>query len=206
MKLTRKSAVMSILGALVMGVIILMGAVNAVFAHCDTMSGPIIPEAQAALEKGDITPVLKWIKPEFETEIKEAFAQAVQVRSQSLEAKILADRYFLETLIRIHRAGEGAPYTGIKDTGQEPIVVLADDALAKGSVEEMIEKLQDHLAAGIKDKFSKALRAGKNKNNSVEAGREFVEAYIQYMHNVEAIHTAIISAGIHHNEGTEDKH
>jgi hypothetical protein len=200
MKLTKTTLTAGMICVAVTGVIVLMGAISAAFAHCDTMRGPIIPEARAALEKGDVTPVLKWIKPEFETEVKEAFAQAVQVRTKGPGAKILADRYFIETLIRVHRAGEGAPYTGIKDASPEPIVVLADEALTNGSADELIGKLQNHLAAAIKGKFNKALQSGKNKDKSVEAGREFVEAYIQYMHYVEQVHTVIMSASTHHSE------
>lgn len=177
--------------------------VAAAYAHCDSMSGPVIPEAMAALEKGDITPVLKWIKPEYETEVKTAFALAVQVRDKSPEAKKLADKYFLETLIRIHRAGEGAPYTGIKETPPEKIVILTDQALASGSADELIEKIQTHLAEAIKEKFNKALKASKNKDKSVESGREFVEAYVQYTHYIEGIHAAIMSTGSHHGDSPE---
>lgn len=118
------------------------------WAHCDTMGGPVIAEVRAALEKGDATPILKWVKKENDAEIRTAFARAVALRAKGPEAKELADQYFLETLVRLHRAGEGAPYTGLKD---EP----------------------------------------------VEAGREFVEAYVTYMHYVEGVHAAIVSAGGH---------
>ena len=174
--------------------------VSVVYAHCDSMSGPVIPEAMAALEKDDITPVLKWIKPEYETEVKTAFSLAVKVRDKSPEAKKLADKYFLETLIRIHRAGEGAPYTGIKETPPEKIIILTDQALVSGSADELIEKIQTHLAEAIKEKFNKALQASKNKDKSVESGREFVEAYVQYTHYVEGIHAAIMSTGSHHGD------
>lgn len=177
--------------------------VASVYAHCDSMSGPVIPEAIAALEKGDITPILKWIKPEYESEVKTAFSLAVQVRDKSPEAKKLADKYFLETLIRIHRAGEGAPYTGIKDTPPEKIIILTDQALASGSADQLIEKIQAHLAVAIKEKFDKALKASKNKDQSVESGREFVEAYVQYTHYVEGIHSAIMSTGGHHGDSPE---
>jgi hypothetical protein len=101
----------------------------------------------------------------------------------------------------LHRAGEGAPYTGIKDEPVEPIVAMADKALAEGSADTMIKKISSHMAQAIKEKFEKALETSKNKDKSVEAGREFVEAYVTYMHYVEGIHTAIISAGGHHHEG-----
>lgn len=171
-------------------------------AHCDTTSGPVIPEAKAALEKGDVTPILKWVKQENEAEIKTAFAKAVAVRAKGPEAKELADQYFIETLVRLHRAGEGAPYNGIKDEPAEPIVVMADKALADGSADEMIKEIGGNMAGAIKQKFNKAVKAKKDKDKSVEAGREFVEAYVTYMHYVEGIHTAIMSAGGHHHAGT----
>jgi len=177
--------------------------VAAVYAHCDSMSGPVIPEAMIALEKGDITPVFKWIKPEYETEVKTAFSFAVKVRDKSPEAKKLADKYFLETLIRIHRAGEGAPYTGIKETPPEKIIILTDQALVSESADELIDKIQTHLAEAIKEKFNKALQARKNKDKSVESGREFVEAYVQYTHYVEGIHAAIMLTGGHHGDSPE---
>lgn len=173
-------------------------------AHCDTTSGPVIPEAKAALEKGDVTPILKWVKKEYEAEIKAAFAKAVAVRAKGPEAKELADQYFLETLVRLHRAGEGAAYTGIKDEPVEPIVAMADTALATGSADEMIKKISANMAEAIKQKFNKALEAKKEKDKSVEAGREFVEAYVTYVHYVEGIHTAIMSAGGHQHADTAE--
>ncbi len=167
-------------------------------AHCDSMNGPLIPEAQAALEKGDVTPILKWVGVEHEAEIKTAFAKAVAVRARGPEAKALADHYFLETLVRIHRAGEGAPYTGIKDEPVAPIVAIADRALAAGSAEEMITKMTGHMSGAIRERFGKALEAKKHAGKSVEAGREYVEAYVQYMHYVEGLHDAIMASGGHH--------
>jgi hypothetical protein len=179
---------------------------GSVFGHCDTTNGPIIPEARAALEKGDVTPILKWVKPENEAEIRAAFTKAVAVRAKGPEAKELADQYFLETLVRIHRAGEGAPYTGIKDEPVEPIVAMADKALAEGSADAMIGKMSGHMAAAIRERFAKALQARQTKDNSVEAGRAFVEAYVLYVHYVEGIHAAIMSAGSHPAEAGAAAH
>lgn len=171
-----------------------------VFGHCDTTEGPIIPEAKAALEKGDVTPILKWVKPDHEAEIRAAFKKAVTVRAMGAEAKELAEQYFLETLVRIHRLGEGAPYTGIKDEPVKPIIAMADKALAEGSADAMIGRMSGHMGAAIREKFDKALQAHRTRDASVEAGREFVEAYVVYDHYVEGIHTAIMSAGAHHTE------
>jgi len=174
------------------------------FAHCDTAGGPVIPEAKAALAAGDVTPILKWIQPGDEAAIKAAFAKAVAVRAQSPEAQELADQYFLETLVRLHRAGEGAPYTGIKDEPVKPIVALADLSLANGSADEMIAKITGHVAGAIREKFEKAQEAQKHKDDSVEAGREYVEAYVTYMHFVEGIHTVVMSAGGHAHAGESE--
>ena len=199
MSKVRTIGITAVAGILAVGISVLL--TKSALAHCDTTSGPVILEAKSALEKGDMTPILKWIKKGNEAEIKAAFAKAVAVRAKGPEAKELADQYFLETLVRLHRAGEGAPYTGIKDDPVEPIIAMADKALADGSVDAMIKKISSHMAQAIREKFEKALEASKNKDKSVEAGREFVEAYVTYMHYVEGIHTAIMSTGGHHHEG-----
>ncbi len=85
--------------------------------HCDTMDGPVVVAAQAALDGGEVTPVLKWVKKEDEAEVRSAFKQALAVRTKVKEAKEMADRYFFETVVRLHRASEGEPYTGIKSAG-----------------------------------------------------------------------------------------
>lgn len=171
-------------------------------AHCDSTSGPIIPEARAALKSGDVTPVLKWVKKSDEAQVRAAFAKAVAVRAKGPEAMEVADQYFLETLVRLHRASEGEPYTGIKDEPVAPIVALADKALAEGSADEMIRRMSSHMAEGVKQKFNRAVEAKKQKDKSVEAGREYVEAYVAYMHYVEGIHAAIKAAGGHQHAGT----
>ena len=170
----------------------------AAWAHCDTTNGPVIRDATAGLEKGDITPILKWVRKDTEAEVRAAFAKARAVRTKGVEARELADRYFLETLVRLHRAGEGAPYTGIKDEPAEPIVAMADNALADGSADAIIHEIGGHMAAALREKFKQALDARKSQDRSVEAGREYVDAYVAYMHFVEALHAAITSAGDRH--------
>lgn len=88
-------------------------------AHCDTLDGPVVMAAKMALEKGDVTPVLKWVKSEYEGEILEVFNKTLSVRRKGREAKELADIYFFETLVRLHRASEGAPYEGLKPAGTD---------------------------------------------------------------------------------------
>ena len=76
-------------------------------AHCDTLDGPVVADAKAALQKGDVEPVLKWVRADDEKEIREAFAKTLKVRGLGDDSRDLADYHFFETLVRSHRAGEG---------------------------------------------------------------------------------------------------
>ncbi len=168
-------------------------------AHCDTMSGPVVAAARVALETGDVTPVLKWVRPEDEGDIRAAFARAVAVRSGGKEARELADTWFFETLVRIHRAGEGAPYTGLAPAGTpvEPPILLADKALANGDPAELVRAVSGRVADGIRERFARAAEAKKHAEESVGKGREFVAAYVELTHYVERVHTDAASAAAH---------
>lgn len=181
--------------------VLFLGAAAVVSAHCDTTGGPIIPEAKAALAKGDITPVLKWVKADHEPEIKSAFEKARAVRSKTPEAQELADAYFLETLIRLHRAGEGEPYTGIKDEPVSPFTGMSDKTIQDGSPDALIKRMSGHLESAIREKFSTLSEAAKAKDQSVEAGRKYVAAYVAYMHYLENVHQSIMASGDYHAEG-----
>lgn len=170
-----------------------------VFAHCDTLEGPVVKTARIALEKGDITPLLKWVPASDEKGITDAFNKTIAVRAKSSEAKELADMYFFETLVRIHRAGEGAPYTGLKPgEAIDAAVALADKALETGEVDKLIDVLTKAMANGIRERFQHALQTKKHADESVAAGREFVEKYITFTHYVEGLHGLIKGHGGHH--------
>ena len=92
---------------------------NRGFAHCDGLDGPVVKVAQKALETGNVNLVLIWVQKKDEGEVKKAFQKTLAVRKLNPQAKELADMYFFETLVRIHRAGEGEPYTGLKPAGRD---------------------------------------------------------------------------------------
>jgi hypothetical protein len=173
---------------------VLAGAVFAMprpaLAHCDSLNGPVVAAARVALKTGDVTSVLKWVKPDAEPEIRAAFARTLTVRSAGLEALDLADRYFFETLVRVHRAGEGAPYTGLKpaDTDAGPAVKGADQALASGSVDALVTLVTSHIAEGIRQRFSHAMETKRHADANVEGGRAYVAAYVDYVHFVENLY------------------
>ncbi len=174
-------------------------------AHCDTLDGPVVGTARMALEKGDVTPVLKWVRKEDENEIKDQFKKTLAARKQGKESKELADKYFFETLVRIHRAGEGAPYTGLKSEPAEPIIQAADKAIDSGSADQLVKHVTEAVAGGIRERFNRVTEAKKHADESVEKGREFVEAYVVYTHYVERLHGDVAAGSEHHGEETPSK-
>jgi hypothetical protein len=176
-------------------------------AHCDSEDGPIIPSIRRALDDGSLTPALKWIAPNDEQEISSLFERVRALRTQSDEAKEIADQYFVETFIRIHRASEGAPYTGIKPAGRMlPVLAAADKALEAGSVDELTEKVADAVRESIVGRFNQALELSAHQNESVAAGRQFVEAYVSYVHFVEGLHNYLEVSGNDHHSTPEGGH
>lgn len=185
-----------------------MGA-GVVFAHCDTMDGPIIKSAQQALETGNMDLVLVWIQKKDEPELKQAFQNAREVRKLNPAAKELADRYFLETFVRLHRAGEGAPFTGIKPAGTEiePAVEAADRALESGSPDDLLKLMTREIVHGIRENYERTAALKKLAGESVEAGRKFAQAYVTYVHYVEKLYNdAKTKSGHHGHEGPAMSH
>ncbi len=176
-----------------------------IFGHCDTLDGPVVKTARTALEKRDITPLLKWVRTSDEIEIREAFEMTLAVRAQGGKARKLADMYFFENLVRIHRAGEGAPYTGLKPGAEiDPAVALADEALETGSIDKLIDVLTHAVTRGIRERFEEARERRKHAEESVAAGRQFVESYVTFAHYVEGMH-GLIKGGVTHH-GAADGH
>lgn len=174
-------------------------------AHCDTLDGPVVAAARKALDSGQLAPVLAWVQPRDEKEIRGAFEQARAVRKAGSEARSLADTWFFETLVRVHRAGEGAPYTGLKPAGQalSPALAAADAAIAKGNAAEVEKLLVEAVRHGLHQSFAR-LKAQKPPGADVEAGRAWVAAYVPFVHWAEAVEAAAAAGGAHgasHAEG-----
>ena len=198
------------LHALLLGVIALAIASSPrASAHCDGLDGPVVQAAQKALETGEVDLVLIWVQKPDEAEIKRAFDHAQAVRKLSAEARELADRYFFETLVRIHRAGEGAPFTGLKPAGRDlgPAIPAADNALRDGNADGVLKLLTDSLEHGVREHFERARVAKDFDKNDVDAGQKFVKAYVEYIHCVEALYRQATSpVHGHYHEGEQAAH
>src|SRR5690349_12954266 len=120
--------------------------------HCDSLDGPVVKAAKRALETHNVDFVLPYVAPEAEQEVKDEFDQVAAVRFKSgALAQQVADRYFYNTVVRLHRAAEGAPFTGLKPAGADtsPVVPLAEQAIEEGSPFELLDQLTDVLRSEV---------------------------------------------------------
>lgn len=155
-------------------------------SYVETLNHPMAKTTQAALEKGDIKPILEWVNKEKEKEIHDLFKRTLRVRNQGKEAQDIADRYFLETFVRLHLVGEGETYTGKTPAGVvESAVIEADKALETVSVDALVKLITEEATKGIRVRFVKVKEVGKHADHSIEAGREYAEAYAEFTYYAE---------------------
>ena len=184
--------IVSLLRSTLIATMVLFIVSSTASAHCDGMDGPVVKAARRALETHDASLVLIWVQKKDEAEVRQVFQATLAVRNLSPDAKELADRYFFETLVRLHRAGEGAPYTGLKPAGRDlgPAIPAADRALEEGSMGPLKALLTDAMQRGLREHYEKALTKKNFRADDLAAGREYVEAYVEFVHYVERIHEA----------------
>ena len=170
---------------------LLFAAPGAALAHCDTLDGPVVAAARKALDTNNVNLVLLWVQKKDEAEIRNHFQKTVAVRKSGGQAKELADMYFFETLVRIHRAGEGAGYTGLKPAGKvEPPIAAADRSIESGKLQEVAKVISQRMEEGLHKHFEDVMKKRKYNPNDVAAGRAFASAYVEYTHYVERLYDA----------------
>lgn len=174
-------------------------------AHCDGLDGPVVKAAQRALETRNPALVLIWVQEKDEREIQSAFEQTLAVRQLSSQAKALADRFFFETLVRVHRAGEGAPFTGLKPAGRDlgPAIPAADEAVRVGSVEPVRQLLTDAMQHRLREEFAQVMAAQTFKADDLAAGRAYIKAYVEFIHFVERLYDSTMQPPHGHVDGKE---
>lgn len=184
--------------SLVFGLLLMLVAILPATAHCDSHDGPVIKDAIHALETNNVNLVLKWITDEQESKIIPLFNKTYNLKNGDKEVYALVEKHFFETLVRLHRETEGAPYTGLKPAGTtKQIIQMTDKALDEGNVDDFLTKLNSHINKVIQEKYQKVSELNKVKDNSEEQGRAFVAAYVDYTHTVEALHDVMEHDGNH---------
>ena len=169
----------------------LLAGPGTAFAHCDTLDGPVVAAARKALDTNNVNLVLVWVQKKDDADIRKQFEKTVAVRKAGGQAKDLADMYFFETLVRIHRAGEGAGYTGLKPAGKiEPPIAAADKSLETGKLEPVAKLVSERMERGLHRHFEGMMKKKGYSPNDVAAGRAFASAYVEYTHYVERLYDA----------------
>lgn len=170
------------------------------FAHCDGLDGPVVNSARKALATNNVNYALIWVQKESEPELRAVFNQTIAVRKLSDESKALADRNFFETIVRLHRAGEGAAYSGLKPAGRDlgPAIPAADRAIETGQPAALEALIVKDVRAGLNDAFAHVQAKRNYDPNDVAAGREYVKAYVEYIHFVERLHESAVKPAAGH--------
>ena len=182
-------------------VALLLGFASTSQAHCDRVNGPVATDARKALETGDISHALIWVTDRQAEELKSTFEQSLNVYTQGNESQELAERYFMSETVRLHREAEGMPFTGLKPAqpGSQDIQV-AEQALTSGELAPVTEMLANEIQQKTTELYSNAMEAKSKKDNSVEAGRKWVDAYVKYIVYVHKLYQKI-QAGPAHGVG-----
>lgn len=175
--------------------------------HCDSMDGPVVLAARRALATREPRFVLPFVKADGEPEVLAALERALAAHDGNSAANEVADLYFLETVVRVHRSGEGAPYTGLKPAGLGfgPVVPVAERAVESGSPDELIRVLTDKVRHEVHQRFELAMQLKPHADDSVAAARAYVEALLGlevWSHKV----YSCLSAGPHEEHGEAHEH
>jgi len=169
--------------------------------HCDTIDEPVVKAAKRALDTGNVNLILPWVPKKAEGELRKAFEKTLKVRKEGGEALELADYWFYETAVRLHREGEGAPYTGLKPAGLDwgPVVPKAEKAVEEGNPKEVIHFLTHAVEEELHERFKQAMAKKKYDVNDVDAAREYVRAmlgFVLYSHHL----YSNVKGGVEHGE------
>jgi hypothetical protein len=148
--------------------------------HCDSLDGPVVKAARLALEQADVRLVLPYVPQPSETEVIAAFDRVLPLCRDGQGARAVAEQFFFETVVRLHRAGEGAPFTGLKPAGLDvgPVIPLAEHAIETGQPEALLSALRDIVKAQALRRFEHMQHLRTHAAEGGEAARAYVEAML----------------------------
>jgi Family of unknown function (DUF6448) len=148
--------------------------------HCDSLDGPVVSAARRALDASDVEWILPYVHADGEAEVRAAFDRAVKVRALGAEAQEVADRWFFETVVRVHRAGEGAPFTGLKPAGLDvgPVIPAAERALDIANAEGLVDVLCRTVKDQVEHRHAHAMALKTHAADGVPEARAYVDAML----------------------------
>lgn len=167
--------------------------------HCDTMDGPVVSACRMALKSGNVNYALPFVPKNAEEELSQAFDKTVKARELGKDAAEVADLWFFETAVRLHREGEGASYTGLKPAGLDwgPVVPLAEKDIDKEDPTLTIEFLKRVVEEKMLERFEEAISKKDYRLNDVDAAREYTEAMLHFVLSSHHLYKYVISGKLH---------
>lgn len=175
--------------------------------HCDTRDGPVVLAAIKALETKNVNHVLIWVPKGSEEELKGIFEKTLRARKNGKDAREVADDWFFENAIRLHRAGEGAAFTGLKPAGlsEGPVVPRAEKAIETGDPRETIDFILKTVEDDLTHRFHRILEKREYDVDDVAAGREFIEAFIGWVVHSHSLYAFVTKAAGHEEKSGAEK-
>jgi hypothetical protein len=76
-------------------------------------------------------------------------------------------------------------------------------------VDALVKMVKDAVDKGIRERFGRTREAKEHADHTVEAGRKFVETYVEFTHYVERLHMDALTTSGHieeHKAGSEGQH
>ncbi len=171
--------------------------------HCDSMDGPVVRAARRALDAKDEDIALAYVPQEGEEEVRHAFAAAIAVRDQGPAVRELADLHFFETVVRVHRSGEGAPYTGLKPAGLDhgPVIPVAERAIETGSPEQLIKLLTARIEDEVRSRLHHVMELKARADGDLPSNRAYVSAALDLQVWSNALYQATSARAHEHHSG-----
>ena len=193
---------LSAIGTGLLAMIVAGAGSRIIVAHCDGLDGPVVQAAERALATGNVNFALVWVPAEEEDTIRHAFTDSTAVRRLGGDARRLADRLFAETLVRLHRASEGAPYEGLKPAGRDfgPAIRGADRAIAIKSAANLEAMLADAVRRGLADRHARLMSLRDYDVNDVPAGRRYAAAYVDFVHYADGVYAVAVGTRPDHHQ------
>jgi hypothetical protein len=174
--------------------------------HCDSLDGPVVMAARHALDANDVDLVLPFVKQDGEAEVRDAFARAQAGRDLGQGAQEVADLYFFETVVRVHRRGEHAPYTGLKPAGLDvgPVIPVAERSIETGNADELAHLLSDLVQHEVKRRLDHVMALTPSPTADVPAVREYVEAMLGLQVWANGVYKTLLADAHAHAGGHQD--
>ena len=135
-----------------------------------------------------------------------AFEKSRKVRGLGADARALADQAFMETVIRLHRAGEGAAYTGLKPAGADygPVIPAAEHAVETGDLTKLKAVLFEQIEHVLRERLAHVRELQKaplepKTAADVPHARERVSAELGFVTFAATLRQAALGKGAEHH-------